>query len=133
MMIETILTAIASFAATNMDDIFIDTILFAQAEKRRDTHAIVLGKYVGIGLLVLASFVGAYCLKAAPQVYIRFLGLIPIFLGIRQWLDARKDDDGKKNVDSGHRGWGMTVSAALITIANGADNIGVYITLFASF
>lgn len=133
MVIETILTSVASFAATNMDDIFIDTILFAQAEKKRDVRAIVMGKYVGIGFLVIVSFLGAYFLKAVPQIYIRLLGVIPIFIGIRQWFDAQKDDGGEETVDSGRRSCGMTASVALITIANGADNIGVYIPLFASF
>ena len=133
MVIETILTSVASFAATNMDDIFIDTILFAQAEKKRDVLAIVMGKYVGIGLLVLVSLLGACFLKAVPQAYIRLLGLIPIFLGIKQWIDTHKDDDGSETVTSGCHEWGMTKSVALITIANGADNIGVYTPLFASF
>ena len=133
MVIETILTSVVSFAATNMDDIFIDTILFAQAEKKKDVRAIVMGKYVGIGLLVLVSLLGAYFLKAVPQVYIRLLGLIPIFLGIKQWIDTHKDDDGNETVTSGRHEWGMTKSVALITIANGADNIGVYTPLFVSF
>lgn len=133
MVIETILTGILSFAATNMDDIVIDTILFAQSEKKKDTCAIVLGKYIGIGLLVLVSLLGAYFLKTVPRMYIRLLGLIPIYLGVKQGWEKHKHDENEELADTEQQVHGLAVSVALITIANGADNIGVYIPLFASF
>ena len=41
---EIILTAAASFAATNLDDILILTLLFSQAETRPDRLRIIAGQ-----------------------------------------------------------------------------------------
>lgn len=83
-MIETVLAAIAAFFGTNIDDIFINTIFFAQADSKQEVRAVVVGKYLGMGILVLASLFGAFFLSGIPQTYIGLLGLVPIALGIKE-------------------------------------------------
>ena len=58
------------------------------------------------------------------------LGLVPIGLGIKAWLDHKKgaDDDDAP----GAQGVSL-LSMAMITVGNGADNVGVYIPLFTGF
>ena len=139
-------TLVLAFAGTNIDDLFIDTFFFAQAETKKQVQAIVLGKYLGIGALVLFSVLGAYMLREIPDGYIRFLGLIPMALGVREWMENRKakenDEDAEgadindadydlKNDSKGFLGFILKI--ALVTISNGADNLGVYMPLFASF
>lgn len=134
-MTETIISLITAFAGTNIDDIFINTIFFAQADSKKKVRAVVAGKYLGMGILVLASLFGAFFLSGIPQTYIGLLGLVPIALGIKEIICNIKsnsqdspEDDRKPDISKG-----LIFSSALVTVSNGADNIGVYIPLFAGY
>lgn len=130
---ETVLAAIAAYIGTNMDDMIINMLFFAQAGSLGDVYAIVLGKYLGISALVLLSTAGAVLLSFLPARIIALLGVLPIMLGVKAWLEESEDEQEETK---GHRRQGvkgMLLTAALITIANGADNIGVYLPLFAGF
>ncbi len=135
-MAETILAGIVSFVGTNIDDIFINTLFFAQADTKRKVKATIIGVYLGIGTLVLLSMLGAYFLQAVPQKYIGLLGFIPIILGIKAWaeyIQEKKNSNADESVENPGASKGLLWSVMLITISNGADNIGVYIPLFASY
>ncbi len=132
-MLETVVTLIMSYIGTNMDDLFVDMIFFAQADTKRKVRAIVLGKYLGIGSLVLVSFFGAYVLHAVPQVYIRLLGLVPIILGVKEWISYRKQMDQEDEEDGPDMAKSLLLQVILVTISNGADNLGVYMPLFAGY
>lgn len=133
-MIETIVANVAAFIGTNIDDIIVDTILFADIKSRRQFYAGIFGKYLGIGLLVLFSLFGAILARGIPEGYIRFLGLIPIGLGIREWIEYRSaQDDDADEMEKADSAKAFFLKIALITIANGADNVGVYIPLFAGY
>ena len=54
------------------------------------------------------------------------MGLIPILLGIRSWRQTKVDD-----APSLSRATLGTSGIFLLTIANGADNVGVYIPAFS--
>lgn len=135
-MIETVIASIMSFAGTNIDDIFIDTLFFAQADTKRKVWSVMIGKYLGIGFLVLLSLLGAFFLQSVPKEYIGFLGLVPIALGIKEWIGYLRSrrrattDDLEEKQDISR---GFLWSVVLITISNGADNIGVYMPLFAGY
>lgn len=139
---ETILLSITSFVGTNIDDMFINTFFYADAEGRADERQIVIGKYVGIGLLVALSFAGAFGLKALPLEYISWLGVVPLLLGVKELISAirdradtadRQEDGGEEKIGRQKRkNQGLLWNVIVITIANGADNIGVYIPLFTA-
>ncbi|MFQ9984889.1 MAG: cadmium resistance transporter [Lachnospiraceae bacterium] len=131
-MTSTFLTAILSFASTNIDDIFILTILFAQVQNPKGTVQIIAGQYAGIGALAALSILGAMGTQLFPPQYIGLLGFLPLFLGVRSWLAYRRGQDHSaqetpKNTQI------RFVSVFLLTIANGADNIGVYIPVFSGY
>lgn len=132
-MIETLILGITSFAATNIDDLFIDMLFFSEAKTKADRNGIVFGKYLGIGILTMISILGACGLQLLPQEYIGYLGFVPICLGIREIvysIKSGKDEDEKHLTQKSAN---LVLNVALITIAGGADNIGVYIPLFAGF
>lgn len=134
-MIETLISIIISYVGTNIDDIFINTLFFAQADTKRKIQFVVLGKYLGIGFLVLLSCLGAYFLHIIPQQYIGLLGIVPISLGIKEWISYKKhkskvSSDENRKAASSH---GLILNVALVTVSNGADNIGVYVPLFANY
>lgn len=146
-MLEVIISAIMSFIGTNFDDLFVDTIFFAGVSGEKQGRSIVIGKYLGIGALVFVSLLGAFGLQLLPGKYIGLLGLVPMGLGIKAAIDyfnernsaqaecfAGGNDINKADEEPNlqkHRS--LLWSVALVTIANGADNISVYIPLFAGY
>lgn len=128
-MLESILASVAAYAGTNIDDIFVIMILLAQAQKATKGQ-IVAGHFLGVGLITLISMLGAFGLQNLPLKYVGLLGLMPIFLGIRYWLEYRKGT----TADNAPEAQSVSLfSMALITLGNGADNLGVYIPLFTGF
>lgn len=132
-MIETLLLSITSFIGTNIDDMFINTLFFSEAETKADGKSIICGKYLGIGTLIILSILGAFGLQFLPQHYIGYLGFVPICLGIKEIIANIKSNSGDESDDNGRKSTNKVINTALITTANGADNIGIYIPLFAGF
>ncbi|MEU8184544.1 cadmium resistance transporter [Micromonospora sp. NPDC049047] len=112
------------FAATDIDDIVILTLFFVAARTtgRPRPWQIVAGQYLGIGALALVSAVVAAGLLVVPDPWTGLLGLLPIALGVRALRGS--DDDEAPTVVTGLFG------VAGVTIANGADNVAVYVPVF---
>lgn len=126
-MLQTTLTAILCYTSTNIDDLFLLTLLCAQADSKAGQRSILTGHCLGIGALTAVSLLGAFGLQViADERLVRLLGLIPILLGIRSWLQT-KGDDAPACAPLGVSG------IFLLTVANGADNVGVYIPAFSRF
>lgn len=132
-MLEIMLLSIASYIGTNIDDMIINTCFFAFANKMKEIRSIVLGKYLGTGILILISIIGSLGLKIVPMDYVKYLGFLPICMGVKEWIggDEQDREEGCCTSDSDRINllWNVTI----VTIANGADNIGVYIPLFTGF
>lgn len=125
-MLQTVIEAIVAYTATNIDDLLVSLLFFAQAKSRKEDWQIVFGKYLGIALLTAISILGAYGLSFLPAKALAWLGLLPAWLGIKELRDKAED---KEAAPLGQRNW--TAAVALVTLANGGDNVGVYIPLFA--
>ncbi|WP_436758240.1 cadmium resistance transporter [Streptosporangium sp. V21-05] len=134
-MIQTIGTAAAVFAGTNVDDIIILTVLFlaSGAGGVPRPWQIVVGQYAGIAALVAVSAAAALGLAVVPDRWVGLLGLVPFGMGVwglvKAWRARRarragKDGDEAPRVASG------VLSIAGVTVANGADNISVYTPMF---
>lgn len=152
-------------------------LLYAQVDEHFKKRYVVIGQYLALGILVAVSLLGAYGLNFVPQEYIGLLGLVPIALGVKEWLEYRKEqrksnaqedepeedepeeDAPKKEVadnvagQTAHKSKTGKLQTALtniktiaskvinpqilsvivIVVANGADNIGVYIPLFTGY
>ena len=121
-----LLASIAAYIGTNIDDIFILTILLTQ-NTGKSRRRMIAGHFLGVAVITAASMLGALGLQNLPLKYVGLLGLVPIALGIRAWIAGDDDDDASL---SGRIG---LASMAMITVGNGADNIGVYIPLFTGF
>lgn len=136
-MLETILVGTMLFVSTNVDDIFLTMAFFA--DPRLDPRAIVAGKFVGIAGLVGASAVAAACALTVPHEWIALLGLAPLGLGLQRlwatWRRTLPPPRDAADTDAGAQAAGSLLaqagSVAAITAANGGDNLGVYIPVFA--
>ena len=119
--------SIVAFAATNIDDIFVLTLFFAQKNLKR-WHVLV-GQYLGLAGLITISLVGYFARLFIPHTWIGLLGLAPIAIGIKKLIDWRREKDQplKKKPSAA-----SVLTVAAVTFANGGDNIGIYIPLFAS-
>ncbi|GAB1824618.1 cadmium resistance transporter [Herbidospora sp. RD11066] len=123
MNVGTIGQAVGLFAITNVDDLVLIALFFTQTTALR----IVLGQYLGFAAILAVSVVISIGAAALPGGVIRWLGLIPLLLGLKAlWELRKKDDDSPQPAPAG------ILAIAGITFANGGDNIGVYVPVFAT-
>lgn len=132
---------IVVFTSTNIDDIFLLTAFFADPRLRH--RSIVVGQYLGIGLLVLVSALATLLALALPEGWVALLGVVPLLMGLSKLLALRTDtaalesgseehliQDQYHNAEGGLRS--QVLAVASVTVANGGDNVGVYVPLFAT-
>jgi cadmium resistance transport/sequestration family protein len=124
-------TGVAAFAAINVDDIFILMLFFSQVGGEFRNRHVVLGQYLGFATLVALSVLGSLGVLIVSEEWIGLLGLVPIFLGVRaalRTLWGGTEEEERKEPVEGSGVYGV----AAVTFANGGDNIGIYVPLFAS-
>lgn len=127
-LVPTIVSGVWPFVVTNIDDFVVLTALFVSVgHGGPSSSGIVLGQYLGMGALVAVSVIAAAGLALVPERWIGLLGFIPIALGIRGLVRARRHGDPGVAPALGVVGVAGVVG---LTVANGADNISVYIPLF---
>jgi cadmium resistance protein CadD (predicted permease) len=126
------------FASTNVDDVFLLAAFFADSHLRG--RSVVLGQFLGIGALVAASAAAAWASLAVPEGYPALLGVVPLALGLQKILALRathaRTDIDEADVQAAEsraerRTHSQVLAVAGVTVANGGDNLGVYIPLFA--
>lgn len=132
-MLSVVGQAAALFAVTNIDDILLLALYFGQAAGQRDAERrIVVGQYLGFGAILCVSLLVAFGVGFLPEEAIAYLGLIPVALGLRAgvsvWQHRHEDADDRP---PSHESVTVTKIAG-ITFANGGDNIGVYVPVFAA-
>ncbi|MFA5009710.1 MAG: cadmium resistance transporter [Patescibacteria group bacterium] len=121
--------AVVAFIATNLDDTLLLIGFFSH--KSYKPIQVVIGQYLGIGLLVFVSAIGAAISLSIAPAYVGLLGFLPIVIGAKEfWHTFITGDAQAENTKIASSG--KILSIAAVTIANGGDNIGIYIPLFAT-
>jgi cadmium resistance protein CadD (predicted permease) len=115
--------AVTLFASTNIDDLIVLIGFFA--DRRIRTRDIVAGQYAGLTVLFLISAAASLLSLVIPGVYVGLLGIFPIVIGVRKLSGLRHDGSESQTSSPG-----SVAGVALVTIANGGDNIGVYMPAF---
>lgn len=125
---------VAAFAATNIDDIFV-LMMFFSSSMTFPVKQVVLGQYIGIGLLVAISALGSFISLAVPTYIIALLGIVPIVIGVKKLIMFRKknESNSKQAVQNKKKNNLVFAAVAAVTFSNGGDNIGVYTPLFAKY
>ncbi|MBD1826448.1 cadmium resistance transporter [Microcoleus vaginatus GB1-A2] len=140
-----IIAGITSFAATNIDDMVLSMLFFAQVNDTFRPRHIFVGKYLGFAALIAASLPGFFGGLIVPKAWIGLLGLVPIAIGISHLVNKENDEDQVQAVSGEFNRKSnspvsklanlfnpQTLNVAAVTVANGGDNIGIYLPLFAS-
>lgn len=137
---------IIAFAATNIDDIMILLLLFSQVDVNFRRRHIVFGQYLGFAAIIIASLPGFFGGLVVQRELIGLLGLLPIAIGVLQLLNREQETIEIQEVTTEFKQSSpvnsllslilsilhpQTYKVAAITIANGGDNISIYIPLFA--
>ncbi|MBK3563599.1 cadmium resistance transporter [Streptomyces sp. MBT62] len=124
------------FAVTNIDDILILALFFAQgAGHRGSTRRIVLGQYLGFAAILAVAVAAAFGATFLPESAIPYLGLLPLALGLKAAWQAwrnHRDGDGDEEEAQAEGSGPSPLEVAAVTFANGGDNIGVYVPVFAT-
>jgi cadmium resistance protein CadD (predicted permease) len=132
-MISLIALAVAAFAATNVDNLFV--LLAFVAEARGHKRRVIAGQYVGSLALIVIALGLAAMLQSLPQGYVGMLGVLPIGVGLsKAWTrfgrrGAAQEDAAPTTppVEAGSAWW----TVAGVAMANGSDNVAVYVPLYA--
>ncbi|MFB2894557.1 cadmium resistance transporter [Aerosakkonemataceae cyanobacterium BLCC-F50] len=137
-LLTTIITGVTAFCATNIDDLAILLLLFSQKNPSFRYQQILFGQYMGFTILVITSLPGFLGRLVITQYAIGLLGFIPIILGLDRLLN-KKDELSEVELPTelsinsilNNLISPQTYTVAALTIANGTDNISVYVPLFA--
>ena len=98
-----------TFAATNVDDLLLLSLFFA---KRQPMRRIMAGQYLGFAGIVILSLLGWWASLAIPLAWFRFLGVLPLAVGIKRLFHLR-------GVETQAGSSFNVFSIAAITFANG--------------
>ncbi|MEG3437507.1 cadmium resistance transporter [Pannus brasiliensis CCIBt3594] len=138
------IASVTSFVATNLDDIIVLMLFFSRANASFRPRQIVFGQYLGFTLILLASSIGIIFGLFISKKWIGLLGFVPLAIGVKQLLDPSEDEVQEVSIDltpaESRSRWRSffsripprTYHVAAVTVANGGDNIGIYVSLFAN-
>ncbi|MFV8243369.1 cadmium resistance transporter [Mycolicibacterium peregrinum] len=125
--------AVGMFAVTNIDDVVILALFFGQAAPSRSASVrVVIGQYLGFIAILAVSALGAFGATMLPPQAVPYLGFLPLALGLRAawhlWRRRRAEPGADQPATPPRAG---VAQVATVTFANGGDNIGVYVPVFA--
>lgn len=124
--------AVVLFISTDLDDVFVLLAFFA--DPRFSTRQIVAGQFLGIALLYALSAAGSFVSLVVSPAVVGLLGLVPITMGLKSawelWISSDANQQASSEVQT-PIGRANIAAVFAMTIANGGDNVSVYIPLFA--
>src|SRR5699024_428507 len=134
-MLGTIIAGVVTYWSTAIDLLIILMLFFAKVKDKKGVRDIYIGQFLGSGLLILVSLFFAVILHYVPDKRLLcFLGIIPVFLGIKALILG--DSDGEKMANEKLKDTNqnnLIKTLIFITIVScGADNVGLFVPYFIS-
>lgn len=134
-MLGTIIAGVVTYWSTAIDLLIILMFFFAKVKDKKGVRDIYIGQFLGSGLLILVSLFFAVILHYVPDKrLLGFLGIIPVFLGIKALILG--DSDGEKMANEKLKDTNqnnLIKTLIFITIVScGADNVGLFVPYFIS-
>ncbi|MBD2561546.1 MULTISPECIES: cadmium resistance transporter [Nostoc] len=147
-LIGTLFIAISVAFATTFDDNLYLTAFFGKVNHSFRPKHIIIGEFVGFTTLVTASLPGFFGGLVLPEAWIGLLGILPIIIGISHLMSREAEEETLQAVSVNFTNPAkpkrhkksllatlkdrQTYRVSAVTIANGGNNIGIYVPLFAS-
>lgn len=157
-LMSAVTVGVATAMATTFDDNIYLALFFSRTNRQFRPLHIVCGEYLGFTLLIGISLSGFLLGRVVDSAWLGLLGLLPISIGVNTLLARQscEQDAPSLQLSSGSdRGRGRlqtssgasrcrpltlwralrdrrTYQVSAVTIANGGNNIAIYIPLFAS-
>ncbi|HEX3516780.1 MAG TPA: cadmium resistance transporter [Trebonia sp.] len=127
-----IVTAVALFAGTNVDDVVVLSLLSAssRAGGRPRRWEIWAGQYSGFAILVGLSVAAGRGLALVPGRWLWLLALFPLGVGIVSLAAAIRS--ARRGEPPRPPSAGGLLGVAALTIVNGADNLAAFTPFFAA-
>ena len=134
-MLGTIIAGVVTYWSTAIDLLIILMLFFAKVKDKKGVRDIYIGQFLGSALLILVSLFFAVILHYVPDKrLLGFLGIIPVFLGIKALILG--DSDGEKMANEKLKDTNqndLIKTLIFITIVScGADNVGLFVPYFIS-
>ena len=122
------------FVVTNLDDLLLLSLFFARAGDRPGRRRqVVIGQYLGMAGIVALSVLAAMGAALLPSSWLTYLGLVPLALGIREAVRVARGRGEEADEEVAARdGVPGAWFVASVTLANGGDNVAVYVPVFAN-
>lgn len=140
------LLAVAAYAATNIDNLFVLLAFLAETSGQR--RRVIAGQFAGSLTLIAGSMLLAALLTRLPTGYVGLLGILPIGVGLgKAWTRFRPGNTGNTDQKQAAQATARTGSpvtpatagagsswwtVACVAVANGSDNLAIYVPLYAS-
>jgi len=147
-LIGTSIIGISAAIATTFDDNIYLTAFFGKVNHVFRPKHVILGEFIGFTVLVIASLPGFLGGLVLPEAWIGLLGILPIAIGISNLMSREDQEETVQAVslDFGHAVESkrqkksllatlrdrQTYRVSAVAIANGGNNIGIYVPLFAT-
>lgn len=147
-LLSTLIIGVSAAFATTFDDNLYLTAFFGKVNRTFRPKHIVIGEFVGFTALMIASLPGFFGGLLIPSAWIGLLGFLPIAIGINHLISREDAEEVVQDVSVNlptatkfkHRNKSLlatlrdpqTYRVSAVTIANGGNNIGIYVPLFAS-
>jgi cadmium resistance protein CadD (predicted permease) len=147
-LISTLIIGISVAVATTFDDNLYLTAFFGKVNRSFRPKHIIIGEFLGFTTLVCASLPGFFGGLVIPSTWMGLLGLLPIAIGISNFISRNEEEETVQAVSveltspvkSGYQKKSLlatirdpqTYRVSAVTVANGGNNIGIYVPLFAS-
>ncbi|WP_172187912.1 cadmium resistance transporter [Lentilactobacillus kribbianus] len=137
-MLTNFIKATSAFLATNMDDLFLlVTFLMvvttqADSQKRASLTKVFIGQITAFIVILLIADLGSLGIRLLPTKFIAGLGAVPLMMGLHIfWSEHEtKREHQKQKIKSQNI---ISIGLVFTTIlADGGDNLGVYIPYFST-
>ena len=129
-LLELIGQAVGLFISTDLDDILVLLSFFADTRFR--VRHIVAGQFIGITALYSVSVVGSWVSFIVLPAFVGLIGFVPIAMGLKSawelWRSGPSEQISNLWLPAGRT---QIAAVVAVTVANGADNVSVYIPLFS--
>ena len=134
-MLGTIIAGVVTYWSTAIDLLIILMLFFAKVKDKKGVRDIYIGQFLWYGRLILVCLFFAVILHYVPDKrLLGFLGIIPVFLGIKALILG--DSDGEKMANEKLKDTNqnnLIKTLIFITIVScGADNVGLFVPYFIS-